>query len=258
MLISSMTNPRIKNILNLKKSAKHRKEKGCFLAEGPRLVFEIRKENIFEMYVTQDFFDKYQKELEGYSYDFISDNVCRRLSDTKTPQGILAVVKKQEMSLETILHKEKNPLFMILENLQDPGNLGTIIRTGEGAGVTAILMNEQCVDPYNPKVVRSTMGAILRVPILVVKDLFQTVEQLKDEGINVYAAHLKGNLFYNYDYQKGCAFLIGNEGNGLSDSLTQMATDWIKIPMKGSVESLNAAVASTVIMYEVQRQREWR
>lgn len=257
-MISSTSNPRIKHILSLKKSAKSRREEGCFLAEGPRFVFEVPKKNILEMYITEEFYGRHKNELEGYSYELIGENVCRHLSDTKTPQGILAIVKRQEITLEEILKKEESPLFLVLENLQDPGNLGTIIRTGEGAGVTAILMNEQCVDPYNPKVVRSTMGAILRVPVLIVKDLIRTVERLKKEEIDVYAAHLKGKLFYDYDYNKGCAFLIGNEGNGLSDQIAGMATDWIKIPMKGRVESLNAAVASTVIMYEVQRQRGWR
>lgn len=258
MLISSSANVKIKNILNLKKSAKYRKETGCFLAEGPRFVFEIKRKDIVSMYVTEEFEKRHKEQLRGYSYDLITEQVCRHLSDTRTPQGILAVVKKQKITLDEILHKEKEPLFMVLENLQDPGNLGTIIRTGEGAGVTAILMNEQCVDPYNPKVVRSTMGAILRVPILIVKDLEKIVAQLKSEGVDVYAAHLKGNLFYDYDYKKSCAFLIGNEGSGLSDSLSEMASHWIKIPMKGNVESLNAAIASTVIMYEVQRQRQWK
>ncbi len=257
-MITSTSNTKIKNIMNIKKSAKARREQHCYLVEGPRMAFEVPHSHIKELYVTEGFLEKHREKMEGYRYEVISDAVCRHLSDTKTPQGIIALVKQSDKSLEEILSIEENPIFMVLENLQDPGNLGTIIRTSEGAGVTAVIMNQQTVDPYNPKVIRSTMGAIFRVPILIVPDLKETVELLKERNISVYAAHLSGKQFYNYDYRNSCAFLIGNEGNGLTDELSSQATDLIKIPMKGKVESLNAAIASTVLMYEVQRQREWK
>lgn len=244
-------------MIQLKKSAKARKEQGCFLVEGPRMFFEVPKEQLKEVYLTENFEEKYKEELKGYRYEVISDNVCHHISDTKTPQGVTAVVKKNSLTFEDMLSIQDNPLFIILENLQDPGNLGTILRTAEGAGVTGIIMNKETVDPYNPKVIRSTMGTIFRVPFVIVEDLPKVMQILKEKGIVTYAAHLNGNSFYEHNYRMGTAFLIGNEGNGLSEQLTDLAEHKIKIPMKGQVESLNAAIAATVLVYEAQRQRGW-
>ena len=240
-MISSTSNAKVKNIMNLKKSAKARKKEKCFLVEGPRMFFEIPKDRIEECYLTEEFEDKYAEELKGWHYELISENVCKHLSDTKTPQGVIAVVRRTEPSIEELLHKEKNPCFFLLENLQDPGNLGTIVRTAEGAGVTGIIMNRETVDIYNPKVIRSseaagvagvimskgtvdlfnpkvvraTMGAIFRVPFVIADSLPEVIFQLKQNGVSVYAGHLKGDVFYKQDYRDGSAFLIGNEGNDI-------------------------------------------
>lgn len=255
-MISSTSNAKVKNIMNLKKSAKARKKEKCFLVEGPRMFFEIPKDRIEECYLTEEFEDKYAEELKGWHYELISENVCKHLSDTKTPQGVIAVVRRTEPSIEELLHKEKNPCFFLLENLQDPGNLGTIVRTAEGAGVTGIIMNRETVDIYNPKVIRSTMGAVFRVPFLYAEDLPGTIGELKRAGLGIYAAHLKGkNAYDQEDYRKGCAFLIGNEGNGLRDEVAECADHLVIIPMQGMAESLNAAVAAAVLMFEVSRQR---
>lgn len=255
-MISSTSNAKVKNIMNLKKSAKARKKEKCFLVEGPRMFFEIPKDRIEECYLTEEFEDKYAEELKGWHYELISENVCKHLSDTKTPQGVIAVVRRTEPSIEELLHKEKNPCFFLLENLQDPGNLGTIVRTAEGAGVTGIIMNRETVDIYNPKVIRSTMGAIFRVPFVIADSLPEVIFQLKQNGVSVYAGHLKGDVFYDEeDYTEGCAFLIGNEGNGLRDEVSECADCLIRIPMCGKAESLNAAVAAAVLMFEAGRQR---
>lgn len=222
------------------------------------MFFELPKSQIKEVYVTEAFEKKYEKELAGYRYEVISENVCKHISDTKTPQGVTAVVKQSSLTFEELLNLEEAPLFIVLENLQDPGNLGTILRTAEGAGVTGIIMNRETVDPYNPKVIRSTMGTIFRVPFVIVDDLPGALARLKEAGVASYAAHLGGTSFYDQDYTKGTAFLIGNEGNGLTEEITKLAEHKIKIPMKGKVESLNAAIASTVLVYEAQRQRGWR
>ena len=150
---------------------------------------------------------------------------------------------------------EKAPFLMILEDLQDPGNMGTILRTAEGAGVTGIILSKNCVDLYNPKVIRSTMGSIYRMPVMQA-DLLEILPVLKENKIQTYAAHLKGkNWYHEEDYTEGTAFFIGNEGNGLSDELSDSADCLIKIPMEGKVESLNAAMAAGILMYETARQR---
>lgn len=221
------------------------------------MFFEVPKERLLEIYVTEGFEKKYGDRLAGCRYELISDAVCRHLSDTRTPQGVTALVKKQETPLEEILAGDENPCLFLLENLQDPGNMGTILRTSEGAGVSGIIINRESVDPYNPKVIRSTMGAIFRMPFVVVDDFEDVLRRLKEEGVRTFAAHLDGEDFYRQDYRGGCAFFIGNEGNGLSENLAARADGRIRIPMKGQVESLNAAVAATVLMYETLRQREW-
>ena len=147
---------------------------------------------------------------------------------------------------------------MVLENLQDPGNLGTILRTGEGAGVTGILMSSGCVDLYNPKVIRSTMGSIYRMPFCYTDDLKQSLAELKAAGVTLYAAHLRGTGTYDgQSYRTPTGFLIGNESRGLTGETAELADVYIKIPMCGQVESLNAAVASAVLMYEANRQRRY-
>ena len=256
-MISSTSNSRIKNIMNLKNSARARRQQDCFLVEGPRMFFEVPKERLLEVYVTEGFEKKYGDRLAGCRYELISDAVCRHLSDTRTPQGVTALVKKQETPLEEILAGDENPCLFLLENLQDPGNMGTILRTSEGAGVSGIIINRESVDPYNPEVIRSTMGAIFRMPFVVVDDFEDVLRRLKEAGVRTFAAHLDGEDFYRQDYRGGCAFFIGNEGNGLSEELAARADGRIRIPMKGQVESLNAAVAATVLMYETLRQREW-
>jgi TrmH family RNA methyltransferase len=148
------------------------------------------------------------------------------------------------------------PLIVILENLQDPGNLGTIIRTGEGAGVTGVIFNAGTVDIYNPKTIRSTMGSIYRVPFACVDSPEKLVDRLHEKGIHTYAAHLKGKTFYDsFSFKEPTAFMIGNEGNGLSATLSGKAEHYLKIPMEGKVESLNAAIAASLLMYEAHRQR---
>ena len=145
---------------------------------------------------------------------------------------------------------------LVLEGIQDPGNLGTMLRTGEGAGIAGILADRQTVDRYNPKVVRSTMGSLYRVPYVVSEDLRESVKTLKKRGFSVYAAHLKGTENYtDIRYPKASAYLIGNEGNGLTDETAQLADTYVRIPMEGRVESLNAAVAAALLMYEWHRQQ---
>ena len=217
-------------------------------------------------------------------YEVVSDAVMRAMSDTQTPQGVICLIRQYHYSEEmlgmppqgmtdvsgVLRQTEKpgakpgqaansqnaQPLLLALENLQDPGNLGTILRTAEGAGVSGILMSEGCVDIYNPKVIRSTMGAVYRVPFCYARDFNAALLAWRKRGIRVYATHLKGSVCYDHcDYTGPSAFLIGNESKGLSEACAACADQNIKIPMAGQVESLNAAVAAAIVMYEAARQR---
>ena len=254
-MITSTSNSQIKNVINLIKKSKDRKAQGLFVVEGKRMFEETPKDRIESLYVSESFEKENKSILKGYKYEPVSDEVFSHMSDTKTPQGVMALVKMKEHSVEDML-TTANPLIMVLENIQDPGNLGTIIRTAEGAGADGIIMTSGTVDIYNPKVIRSTMGAMYRMKYAYVDNLRDTVELLKDKGITTYAAHLDGAVDYvTCDYKTGTAFFIGNEGNGLTDEATALADRKIIIPMKGSLESLNAAVSSAILMYEVARQR---
>ena len=274
-MITSTANPRVKNLIQLQKKGKVRKEQQCFVVEGIKMVLEAPPERLRAVYMSESFAkDEKQREAvadkaktAGCFLEVLSDKVFKEAADTMTPQGVMAVVSMDSLSWETLAagraageasdgeHRERK-LFLVLESLQDPGNLGTIIRAGEGAGITGVVMSSDTADIYNPKVIRSTMGSVLRVPFVYASDLKEACEQMKKAGISLYAAHLKG--MHNYDqedYTKDTGFLIGNEAKGLTDEMAAVADTYIKIPMAGQVESLNAAVASSVLMFEAARQR---
>ncbi len=254
-MIESKANQQIKNVLKLKTKARERKKQKVFLIEGIRMFMETPAERVVKAYATADFYHQHKELFQGMEYELVTDGIFKEISDTVTPQGVLAIIRQPEWKLKDILTMDENPCLILLENLQDPGNLGTIIRTSEGAGVTGIIMSKDTVDIYNPKVIRSTMGSIYRVPFVYVENLKAVVEELNSLGIHSYAARLDGENVYDSDFRDGTAFLIGNEGNGLTDEISEVAERYIRIPMHGKVESLNAAIASTVLMYEAMRQR---
>ena len=249
-------NKKIKQILSWQRSAKDRREAGVFIVEGTKMYKEAPSDWIKEVYLTQKVLDELG-EPQHTCY-LVEDSVFEKMSDTQTPQGVLTVLKRPEYSVKDIINDAQNgsPLILLLENLQDPGNLGTILRVGEAAGVTGIIMTKGTVDIFNPKVVRSTMGSIYRMPFAYTENICETIKELKNAGVTTYAAHLHGSEVYTeYDYSKPTAFMIGNEGNGLTDAATEMADKRLLIPMEGSVESLNAGIATAVLIYEAHRQR---
>ena len=261
-MITSTSNAKVKYLVNLKKKRKERDKENVFLVEGIRMFREVPADKLKEVYVSEGFYKKERRlvdEVAGKSkvrVEILADNVFSHVSDTMTPQGILCVVEQMNYTLENVLENGAVPHLMVLDNLQDPGNLGTIVRTAEGAGVTGIIMSKETVDIYNPKVIRSTMGSIYRMPFYYAEDLLDAVSEMKKRNISTYAAHLDGkNSYDEEDYKKPCAFFIGNEGNGLRDEVADAADIYIRIPMCGQVESLNAAIAACVLMFEAARQR---
>lgn len=263
-MITSTANPRVKNLIQLQKKGKVRREQQCFVVEGLKMVLEAPPERLKAVYMSESFAadEKQRKAAEtkakaaGCFLEILSDKVFKEASDTMTPQGVMAVVAVEVYDWRKLTAGPKNGFFLVLESIQDPGNLGTILRTGEGAGIDGVILNRTSVDPYMPKVIRSTMGSIYRVPAAVAEDLTEVISSMRSSGVGVFAAHLKGQKsYFEQDYQKGTCFMIGNEANGLSDALAKMATDYIRIPMSGQVESLNAGVAAALLMYETKRQR---
>jgi TrmH family RNA methyltransferase len=260
VLISSMNNPQIKNLALLQRKAKARKEQGLFIVEGIKMLEEAKESKLLvKVYVSESFYQEKSmvtKFLSGLEYEVVTDSVFKLVTDTISPQGIMGTVKVPLYSVDKMID-EKNALLLLLEDIRDPGNLGTIIRTAEGAGVTGIILNSSCADILQPKVVRSTMGSIYRVPYYDARDFTDFLAKLKTEGFNLYAAHLSGAPYDTKgSFQGKCGLLIGNEAGGLSEVATSMADRLIKIPMAGKVESLNAAIAAAILMYEVARQKK--
>lgn len=258
-MITSSSNAQLKYIQQLAKKARTRREDGFFLVEGPRMFYEAPKAQIKKSYLSERFYNSMEDRsvLEGMDWELVADSVFDKMSATMTPQGVLCVLRQPSYTMEDFLKKEK-PLLVFLENLQDPGNMGTIFRTAEGAGADGIIMTADCVDIYNPKTIRSTMGSIYRMPFVCLKEgeMLPVLELLQQKGIATCAAHLKGEHTYDKeDYTKGCAFMIGNEGNGLTEEAAKAASLKVRIPMEGKLESLNASVAASILLYEAYRQR---
>lgn len=265
-MISSSGNAQMKYLVKLQEKGAARREDKVYVCEGRKMfgeVLQYAKESIVKAYFAESFYAVWAQEpenaetLSGVSYEIVADFVFKEVSQTVTPQGVLAVVRQPEYSLKGLLDgKEDGPLrLLLLENLRDPGNLGTILRTAEGAGMDGVILSRESVDMFNPKVIRSTMGAIYRVPFVYVQDFVSVLGELKRHGITVYAAHLAGSVEYDTVRYPACtALMIGNEANGLTEEAADAADARIRIPMEGSVESLNAAVAAAVLMYETYRQ----
>ena len=262
-MIVSNGNAQIKEVCALIKKSRERREQGLFIVEGIKMFSELPMNHLEKVFFSESFLKQTKQqninleELLGKIHgELVSDDVMKYMSDTQTPQGILAVAKQFSYSLEQILKKDTPAHLIILDTLQDPGNLGTILRAGEGAGITGVVMNTSTADIYNPKVIRSTMGSVYRVPFVYAENLEAAITRIKQEGVRLFAAHLKGTCNYEEeDYKGNTGFLIGNEANGLSDRISDMADSYVKIPMAGAVESLNAAVAASVLMFETARQR---
>lgn len=252
-MITSKANDKVKMVTALVKDASERRSTGIFVVEGPRMASEVPAEMAVEVYVSESFLSKNEipANLTGAEVTEVSDEVFAKMSDTKNPQGIMVLVKMPKVSISDLLSGK--PLI-ILEGIQDPGNLGTMLRTGEAAGIGGIIADKNTVDAFNPKVIRSTMGAIFRVPLFVAGDLAEVVAEVKGAGYTVYAAHLKGEDIYEGELAGKSAFLIGNEGNGLSDEISALSDKLIKIPMSGKVESLNASICAGLLAYEWRRQ----
>lgn len=190
-------------------------------------------------------------KLDIYS---TTETLFKQISDTEAPQGILAVVEMKQTELESVF---STPNFIILlDRVQDPGNLGTIIRTADAFGANAIIVTSGCVDVYNPKTVRSTMGSIFQIPIVHIEDIKDAISVLKEKNIRVIASSLETDTYsFDMDFKTDCALVIGNEGMGISSEVIALSDELVKIKMTGLAESLNAGIASGVLMYEVLRQR---
>lgn len=277
MIITSKDNKLIKEIKKLKEK-KYRTNK--FIIEGEKMLEEAIKENaeIETIVVSENFSFRNNDELNrlvqkvknASKIEFenndkgelkkpitdkkiivVSSNVFKELSDVKTPQGVLAVVAKKENSNKIDFNEN---YILALDGVQDPGNMGTIIRTLDAANVHQLIVSKETVDSYSPKVIRSTMGSIFRVNVIEVENLKETLEKAQGEGFKVISTALDAKeSIYEVNYNKKIV-VIGNEANGVSKDIQDISDIKVKIPMPGKAESLNASVAAGLMIYEYVRE----
>ena len=189
-MINSTSNKQVKRVVSLRSKAKARREEGMYVVEGLRMCRELNPEDVDALYVTENFAGNRdnRKWMERFRPETVSDAAMNVMADTRTPQGVLAVVRQKRYTMDDIVRPASGvrPLaIMVLETIQDPGNLGTIIRAGEGAGITGIVMNHATADLYNPKVIRSTMGSIYRMPFVYAADLQDACLLMKKKGVRL-------------------------------------------------------------------------
>lgn len=260
IMISSKDNEKIKYTKSLLKT-KGRTKEGKFIIEGYRiLTLAIECEaNLDYVFINEDFenkkehldFIKVLKEKNIKIYK-TTNKIFKELVDTENTQGILAVVGFKNRDIDNNIN-DSHKFVLILDRIQDPGNMGTIIRTADAAGVDAIINLKGCVDIYNPKVIRSTMGSIFDMNIIQ-STQDDTLRVLKEKGFEIVSSYLNTDNYYNtVNYKDKVALVIGNEANGVNDELIKESDTLVKIPIYGNAESLNAAISSAILMYEIKK-----
>ena len=245
--LTSLKNPKVQSWRSLK-DRKGRKETGCFLVEGRKMVEEALHSRFPVEAVLADESRLAELSLPANVPVYaLPEHVLAAVCDTKTPQGVAAVVRMTGS-------ESLGSRLVALDGVQDPGNVGTIIRTADAAGLDGVLLSAQCADAFSPKVLRATMGSVFRMGIRVTEDLPGELTRLKQEGFSVLSSQLDGTPFYERELvgERFC-LVIGSEGNGVTPEVQQVATHRVKLPMRGGAESLNAAVAAGIMMYELMR-----
>lgn len=250
MFIESINNNIVKQTVSLQ-NKKYRDEFGLFVIEGEKQVLEIPENCKIEYIILTEKYKNFNfEQTKVYT---VTETVFKKISDTKTPQGILAVVKKPKYDIEEIT-KNKG-IFIILDCLQDPGNLGNIIRTASAYNCKGIFISKNSVDVFSPKVVRSSMGTIFNVPVVQETNILDLLKILKQKNITTYALALQTDNFLSQTkFENNIAFIIGNESNGISEEVLNNADKILKIEMLSTVQSLNAAIASSIAIYEGAKQ----
>ena len=258
-VISSKDNELVKHIKKLK-DKKYRDESNEYIVEGVKLIEEAVKENakIKKIIVCEDTTRTYEiptnimLEIAKYECIYVTDKIFSSITQVTNPQGIMAIIEKISENKEIDFSQD---IIVALDDVQDPGNLGTILRTVDSIGLNQIVVSKETADAFNPKVVRSTMGAIFRIKIIEAEDLKETIKEIKKHRFKLMVTSLQTeNSIYDIDFNKKI-IVIGNESNGVSKEIQDMADEKAKIPMLGQTESLNASVAAGIVMYEYVRQK---
>lgn len=253
--ILSSNNDIIKLIKKLHVKAKIRYEEKLYIVEGFKQVQELAPERIHRLIISHPDRIRDLKLPDSVPVIQVSEKIYDEITVDPSPQGIMALVHMVDNKLD-FDHFKENGLYLMLDTIQDPGNLGTIIRVADAVGIDGLIANKTTVDCYNPKVIKSTMGSLEHINYYIVDSLPEVIKAMQQRNIQVLGAYLDGSIsHFEATYQNGCCVIIGNEGNGISQDIISITDQRIRIPMPGRSESLNAGVATSVILYEALRQR---
>ena len=259
--LTSKDNAAVKNAVKLMSSAKERREQQCFIAEGVRLCGEALENGceIVEVFYTAPARAKYTETVEKLEAKaekayLITNEIADKIADTVSPQGVFVVGRmiQNHIDLDDI---KTDGMFIMLENVQDPSNIGAVFRTAEALGLNGAMLTSDCCDPYNPKAMRASMGAVFRLPYLIVDDVVATMNACKAKNMRPIASVPGGDAskITSIRFFKGVIMCVGNEGNGLTEQLKSVCGERVTIPMNGRAESLNAATAAAILMWEMVR-----
>tara|TARA_B110000093_G_scaffold136149_1_gene145885 strand:- start:464 stop:1261 length:798 start_codon:yes stop_codon:yes gene_type:complete len=259
--ISSLQNPFIKQLVQLKEKSKLRKQTGLFIIEGKREVSLAIKGNytIETLYYYADLFSAAEAAALGaYGIDIIeiSKPVYEKVAHRETTEGVIAVAKTKDLSLDNLKLSSKNPLILVAESPEKPGNIGALLRTADAANIDAVIIANPLTDLYNPNIIRSSVGGVFTVP-LATGSTKEVIAYLKRNNISIYSAILQESVAYDsIDFKTSSALVIGTESSGLTDEWRDDSTANIQIPMEGKLDSMNLSVAAGILIFEAKRQRK--
>ncbi|HHU62999.1 MAG TPA: RNA methyltransferase [Clostridiales bacterium] len=261
-LITSRNNKLVKMLKGVKRK-KDRDRLNLFMVEGKKSIEEAMASrfDIRYMLYTPSIPPEFVQRMKSFCSEKgvrlirTTDEVLESMCDTVSPQGVIGFVQKPEYSIDYIIAQD-NVCLLIGENIQDPGNVGTLIRTADAAGLQAVILSLDSADPFSPKVVRSTMGSIFHIPVICQQNLVGVIDTLYGAGYQIIATKIeKDNYVWGFDFSRRCALVFGNEGSGITDEISGRCTHSVSIPLLGKAQSLNVSVAAGIVVYELVRQR---
>ncbi len=259
--IQSPQNPLIKNILRLQEKSRERKKQQLFVVEGKREI-ELALKGNFEieslLFVSQKIDYEDLKKFDANEIIEISREVYQKLAYRESTEGIIALAKSKNIELNSLLFKNRNPLLLVIEGVEKPGNIGAMIRSADAANVDAVILADPKTDLYNPNVIRSSVGCVFTKNIIS-SSSEEIIRFFKENNIKMYAATLQNsNLYTRENYKEASAIIVGTEANGLTKIWREHSTKNINIPMQGEIDSMNVSVAAAILLFEAKRQRNFK
>ena len=256
--ITSLQNTLIKDTLKLQEKSRERKKRGLFIVEGKREITLAIKGNytITSLLFVADKIDTdYLSLFNEIELIEISQDIYQKIAYRESTEGVIAIAKSKSLNLDSIAFKNNNPLILIAEGIEKPGNIGAMLRTADAANVDAVILANSKTDLYNPNVIRSSVGCVFTNQIAIASSV-EAINFLKEKGIAIYSATLQNsNEYTEEDYTKASALIVGTEATGLTEIWRENATQNINIPMQGEIDSMNVSVAAAILIFEAKRQR---